>query len=72
MAVLAISSARARRGYASKAQRITLAAAVFDEQGKILVTPDGLLPSEEITSTFMQKVGPPKSSACILLTGFRP
>ncbi|KAK3345833.1 hypothetical protein B0T25DRAFT_570990 [Lasiosphaeria hispida] len=55
MAIVAIYSARVRKGYASKAQRITLAAAVFDKQGKILVTPDGLLPSEEITSTFMQK-----------------
>ncbi|KAK1753776.1 hypothetical protein QBC47DRAFT_404118 [Echria macrotheca] len=55
MAGLAISSARMRKGYASKAQQITIAAAVFDKQGRILVTPDGCLPSEEITSTFMQK-----------------
>jgi len=55
MAVLAISSARARRGYTSKAQRVTLVAAVFDRYGRILVTPDGLLPSEEVMSTFIQK-----------------
>jgi len=55
MAVLAISSARVRKGYASRAQQVTLAAAVFDKQGRILVTSDGILPSEEITETFMQK-----------------
>ncbi|KAH6844491.1 hypothetical protein B0I37DRAFT_313036 [Chaetomium sp. MPI-CAGE-AT-0009] len=46
MAGLAIYSARVRKGYANRAQRITLAAAVFDEHGRILVTPDGFLPSE--------------------------
>ncbi|KAK3690563.1 hypothetical protein B0T22DRAFT_463879 [Podospora appendiculata] len=55
MAGTAIYSARIRRGYASKAQKINLAAAIFDMHGRILVTPDGLLPSEEITSTFLQK-----------------
>lgn len=56
MAGLAIYSARVRKGYASRAQRITVAAAVFDEHGNILVTPDGFLPSEVVTSTFLQKV----------------
>ncbi|KAL2129413.1 hypothetical protein VTI74DRAFT_7824 [Chaetomium olivicolor] len=55
MAGLAIYSARVRKGYANRAQRITLAAAVFDEHGRILVTPDGFLPSEVVTSTFLQK-----------------
>ncbi|KAK4113248.1 hypothetical protein N656DRAFT_708468 [Canariomyces notabilis] len=51
-----IYSARIRKGYAARAQRITLAAAVFDKQGRILVTPDGLLPSEVVTSSFLQKM----------------
>ncbi|KAK0624158.1 hypothetical protein B0T14DRAFT_193626 [Immersiella caudata] len=55
MAILAVSSARARKGYISKAQRVTLAAAVFDRYGRILVNPDGLLPSEEVMSTFVQR-----------------
>ncbi|KAK0750648.1 hypothetical protein B0T18DRAFT_131298 [Schizothecium vesticola] len=55
IALLAISSARIRRGYETKAQKITLAAAYFDRHGRILVTRDGLLPEEEITATFMQK-----------------
>ncbi|KAJ4417911.1 hypothetical protein N0V85_001652 [Neurospora sp. IMI 360204] len=46
---------RIRKVYASKAQKITLAAAIFDDHGRILVTPDGNLPSEEITTTFLQK-----------------
>lgn len=56
MAGTAIYSARVRKGYANRAQRVTLAAAVFDQHGRILVTPDGLLPSEVVTSTFLQKV----------------
>ncbi|KAK3988759.1 hypothetical protein QBC44DRAFT_98340 [Cladorrhinum sp. PSN332] len=55
MAGTAIYSARVRQAYAKNAQRITLAAAVFDSQGRILVTTDGLLPSEEVTSKFVQK-----------------
>ncbi|KAK4119781.1 hypothetical protein N657DRAFT_626081 [Parathielavia appendiculata] len=55
MAGLAIYSARVRKNYANRAQTITLAAAVFDEHGRILVTPDGYLPSEVVTSTFLHK-----------------
>ncbi|KAK5653669.1 hypothetical protein OQA88_8699 [Cercophora sp. LCS_1] len=47
MAFIAVSAARARKGYASKAQSIAVAAVVFDRQGRIMVTPDGLLPTEE-------------------------
>ncbi|KAL1838820.1 hypothetical protein VTJ49DRAFT_2177 [Mycothermus thermophilus] len=55
IAGLAMYSAKVRKGYSRRAQRITLAAAVFDENGRILVTPDGFLPSEVVTSTFLQK-----------------
>ncbi|KAK7973107.1 hypothetical protein PG988_007241 [Apiospora saccharicola] len=48
-------TARTKRKYANKAQLVTLAAAVFDKQGRILVSPDGLLPSEKITDAFPQK-----------------
>ncbi|KAK8073531.1 hypothetical protein PG994_004430 [Apiospora phragmitis] len=48
-------TARTKRKYANKAQLVTLAAAVFDRQGRILVSPDGLLPSEKITDAFPQK-----------------
>ena len=56
MIVTAILTARTMKGYAAKAEQIVLAAAVFDRHGRILVSPEGLLPSEKITETFPQKV----------------
>ncbi|KAH8677284.1 hypothetical protein BX600DRAFT_506340 [Xylariales sp. PMI_506] len=43
------------RRYAHKAQQVVLAAAVFDKNGRILVNPDGLLPSEKITDSYLEK-----------------
>lgn len=40
---------------ARRAQKITLAAAVFDKQGRILVDPDGLIPSTVVTGSFIQQ-----------------
>ncbi|KAI1300758.1 hypothetical protein F5Y03DRAFT_223101 [Xylaria venustula] len=40
---------------AKKARHIVLAAAVFDRAGRILVSPDGLIPSEKITDTYIEK-----------------
>lgn len=55
MAGVAIYTARIMRRYAHKAQQVVLAAAVFDKDGRILVNPDGLLPSEKITDSFIEK-----------------
>ncbi|KAK7946869.1 Mhyt domain signaling [Apiospora aurea] len=55
MLLAAALTVRTKRKYANKAQLVTLAAAVFDKQGRILVSPDGLLPSEKITDAFPQK-----------------
>ncbi|KAH7018850.1 hypothetical protein EDB80DRAFT_818840 [Ilyonectria destructans] len=55
MITTAICTAQTRKRYAAKAQQIILAAAVFDDQGRILVNPDGLLPSQTITEVFPQK-----------------
>ncbi|KAK6074038.1 mhyt domain signaling [Seiridium cupressi] len=55
LVVVAVLSARTMRGYAIKAQQVVLAVAVFDKHGRILVNPDGLLPSEKVTETFPQK-----------------
>lgn len=41
---------------ARNAQQITLAAAVFDRQGRILVDTNGLLPGTVITGSFLEKV----------------
>lgn len=48
-------AAHLRKSYADKAQHVVLAAAVFDPVGRILVSPDGLLPSEKITDTYVEK-----------------
>ncbi|ETS77585.1 hypothetical protein PFICI_11459 [Pestalotiopsis fici W106-1] len=55
MASTAIYTTHVMRNSASKAQQVLLAAAVFDSTGRILVTPDGLLPSESITETYLEK-----------------
>ncbi|KZL65684.1 MHYT domain signaling protein [Colletotrichum tofieldiae] len=51
----AIYTARIMRRYASKAQQVVLAAAVFDKHNRILVNPDGLVPTEKITDAFLEK-----------------
>ncbi|GAW14784.1 hypothetical protein ANO14919_041870 [Xylariales sp. No.14919] len=43
------------RSNASKARHVVLAAAVFDNAGRILVSPDGLIPSEKITDTYIER-----------------
>ncbi|PFH55871.1 hypothetical protein XA68_17477 [Ophiocordyceps unilateralis] len=42
-----------KKDYANKAQKVALAAAVFDDRGRIMVSQEGLLPSEVITDTFI-------------------
>lgn len=55
MAGFAMYTARLMRRYANKAQQVILAAAVFDKHGRVLVSPDGLLPNEKITDSFLEK-----------------
>ncbi|KXJ86691.1 hypothetical protein Micbo1qcDRAFT_218871 [Microdochium bolleyi] len=55
IACTAVYTRRAIRRYAVKAQHIVLAAAVFDRTGRIMVNPDGLLPSERITDTYVER-----------------
>lgn len=62
MFATAVLSAKTRKSYATKSQQVVLASAVFDKEGRIMVTPDGLIPSEKITQTFPQKVGPKSPS----------
>jgi NO-binding membrane sensor protein with MHYT domain len=56
MAGTAIYTARILKRYATKAQQVVLATAVFDRQGRVLVSPDGLLPSQKITDSFTDKM----------------
>ncbi|KAK8863287.1 FAD dependent oxidoreductase-domain-containing protein [Apiospora arundinis] len=55
LAATAIWTAHVMRKTATKAQQIVLAAAIFDRAGRILVTPDGLLPSEKVTDTYIER-----------------
>ncbi|KAG5913530.1 hypothetical protein E4U42_001079, partial [Claviceps africana] len=55
MTCLAIYASWRRRDYASKSQQVVLAAGVFDEKGRIMVTQDGYLPSEVVTDTYLPK-----------------
>lgn len=56
MAGLAILRASNMRRSALRAQQITLAAAVFDKDDRILVDPDGLVPSTVVADSFLEKV----------------
>lgn len=56
MTGLAVYAGWVRRDYASKSQQVVLAAGVFDEKGRIMVSQDGYLPSEVVTDTYLPKV----------------
>ncbi|PNP60974.1 hypothetical protein FNYG_14299 [Fusarium nygamai] len=55
IAILAILRARNTRRSALRAQQITLGAAIFDKSGRILVDPDGFIPSTVVTDSFLEK-----------------
>ncbi|KAI0015632.1 hypothetical protein F4780DRAFT_64557 [Xylariomycetidae sp. FL0641] len=52
---IALYSTCVRRRYASKARQVVLAAAIFDDTGRILVNTDGLLPCEKITDAYVER-----------------
>ncbi|PHH89777.1 hypothetical protein CDD83_5288 [Cordyceps sp. RAO-2017] len=55
MVISSFYSSWVKRDYASKSQQVVLAAAIFDEKGRIMVNQEGFLPSEVVTDTFMTK-----------------
>ncbi|KAI1323849.1 hypothetical protein F5Y16DRAFT_330224 [Xylariaceae sp. FL0255] len=55
VAGIAIHGQNVARSSASKARQIVLAAAIFDQSGRILVNPEGLLPSEKVTNSYFEK-----------------
>ncbi|EXM13691.1 hypothetical protein FOTG_17870 [Fusarium oxysporum f. sp. vasinfectum 25433] len=55
IAISAILRARNMRRSALRAQQITLGAAIFDKAGRILVDPDGFIPSTVVTDSFLEK-----------------
>ena len=48
---------RRRRQLADRAQHVVLASATFDPDGRLLVTQEGLMPSQKITRQYNQRVG---------------
>ena len=54
--VFAYFGQRSRRRSADRAQQVVLACAIFDPDGKLMVTPEGLLPSRKITDAFYERV----------------
>ena len=56
MTGMAIYSSWVKRDYASKSQQVVLAAGIFDEKGRIMVSQDGFLPTEVVTDTYLPKV----------------
>ncbi|CAK7225122.1 hypothetical protein SCUCBS95973_005752 [Sporothrix curviconia] len=53
IAAMAFTTNQVMKRSAQKAQQVVLAVAIFDKYGRLLVSPDGLLPSEKITETFV-------------------
>jgi hypothetical protein len=41
---------------ARRAQQVVLAVAVFDPEGKILVSPEGFLPTRKVTNAWLERV----------------
>lgn len=54
--IIAIIRGRTIRDTKLKAQRLVLACAYFDEDGRLMVTQEGALPSEKITNRYVDQV----------------
>ncbi|KAL9623126.1 MAG: hypothetical protein Q9160_002640 [Pyrenula sp. 1 TL-2023] len=53
--IFALIASRSRKRSRNRAQQLVLACAYFDENGRIMVTPEGLLPSRKITNHYVEK-----------------
>jgi hypothetical protein len=52
----AILAQRRRSRSANRAQQVVLASAIFDMHGRLMVTPEGLLPNQKITTSYVERV----------------
>lgn len=53
----ALVGQRSRQRSADRAQQVVLACATFDAEGRLMVTPEGLLPCQKITDSYLERVG---------------
>ncbi|MCJ1308354.1 hypothetical protein MMC25_002007 [Agyrium rufum] len=53
--VFALIGQRSRQKYADRAQQVVLACATWDPEGRLMVTPEGLLPCRKITNSYVQR-----------------
>ena len=47
---------RSKKQSATRAKEVILASATFDTEGRLMVNPDGLLPCEKITNSYLEGV----------------
>jgi hypothetical protein len=52
----AFEAGQRARNKRNRAQKVVLACAIFDTEGKILLTTDGMFPCREITDSFHERV----------------
>ncbi|KAI9761140.1 MAG: hypothetical protein M4579_001187 [Chaenotheca gracillima] len=52
---LAVIAQRRRNRTANRAQQVVLASVTFDSEGRLMVTPEGLLPNQKITNAYVER-----------------
>lgn len=59
LVILSVIGQRSRKRSADRAQQVVLACATFDPEGRIMVTPEGLLPCRKITDSYNERACTP-------------
>lgn len=54
--LLAVIGNRSATRYPDQAKQVVLANATFDQDGRIMVTPGGFLPSQKVTNSYIERV----------------
>lgn len=57
---------RRRRNARIRSQRLVLACSYFDDEGNLMITQDGLLPSTKITNHYVERVREEGVRRCFL------
>lgn len=55
LVIFALIGQRSRRRSADRAQQVVLACAIFDPEGRLMVTPEGLMPCRKITDSYNEQ-----------------